>query len=156
MRRVSGVEAGGELGDAPGLGDAARTGHIGLDQPERAILQHRQGLGGDIVALAGRKPDRQMLGEAAIAGAVMRRDRLLEKAIAEIGQRPADDQRIVDVIGPVGIDIERDIVAGELADEACPRDCVLERVAELDLDLAEAGLRAQPQPRPRPWRRRAS
>ena len=60
-----------------------------------------------------------MPGEAAIAGAVVRRDRLLEEAVAEIGQRAADDQRIVDVIGPVGIDIERDIVAGELADEAC-------------------------------------
>ena len=118
MRRVGRVEARSELGDAPGLGDAARTrvtsGWISPSERSCSIARASEAT---IVALAGREPDRQMPGEAAIAGVVMRRDRLLEKAIAEIGQRPADDQRIVDVIGPVGIDIECDVVAGELADQ---------------------------------------
>ncbi len=81
-----------------------------------------------------------MLREARVAGAVMRRDRLLEEAIAEIGQRPADDHAHRRRHRPSW----RRHRARYRRRRACGR-AVRARshpstgVAELDLDLAEAG-----------------
>ena len=104
-------------------------GHVGLDQADRAVLQQRSA-----PRWRHSRSRRRQAGSADAARAAhSRRGRAARSAPrrSRSRDRPAPGRRcmrLVDVIGPVGIDIERDIVAGELAArKLCPRDRRLDR-----------------------------
>ena len=127
-----------ELGHAAGLGDAAGARHVGLQEGERAVGDQPHRLVERVVALARGQRRGAAAVQLLVAGLVLGAQRLLEPEIAVVGQRAADLDRLLERVGPVGVDAELDVVAGALAQPLDAAAGVLHRIGDLHLDAREA------------------
>ena len=88
---------------------------------DRALLERAVDVREADAALVAGQRHRPALGEAQPAGAVLDRDRLLDRAHAELGERVAGPHRVVVAPAAVGVDVQIG-VGQRLADRANGRD----------------------------------
>lgn len=115
MRGVAHIMESGIVGHAPCFGYAAGTGDIWLQDGKGAVGDKTLRLIGGKVALSGCERHVAAFAKFFVALLVFRRQRLLEPEVAVGRKCPADLDRLVQIIGPVGVDTEFDIVAGAFA-----------------------------------------
>ena len=106
-----------------------------LTDADRALLERAVDVREADAALVAGQRHRPALGQAQPAGAVVDRDRLLDRAHAELDELVAGAHRVVVAPAAVGVDVEVG-VRQRLADRADRRDVERRRAPDLDLERA--------------------
>ena len=118
--------------------DPARLGEAGprrlhAHDPDRALLERAIDVREADAALIAAQRHRPALGEPQPAGAILDRDRLLDRPHPELDERVAGPYRVVVAPASVGVDVEVG-VGQRVADRAHRRDVEVRRAPDLDLE----------------------
>src|SRR5688572_10871954 len=111
------AEVVGELGDAPAFGDAAGATNVGLHDVDGAVADQLDGFVSRHDRIE-RDRDRQALRQFGVALDILRRDRHLEEADAELLHRLAEPHRVGARVDTRRVRVDREVVAECVADRA--------------------------------------
>jgi hypothetical protein len=131
-------------GDAPGGGDAARAGHVGLDVVDGAGVEDAVELLGERPALPAGQRDVRRPVEGGVPVDLRGRERLLEEVDVEVGQPLGHAAGVRGVVGVVGVGHQSHVVADGVADRPDEFDVALRSPAEVvpESDLVLQGVEA--------------